>query len=66
MDDLLDYPIKNIFFSMNKVIFFSGAKPPQTGGELYNFKLSEYLDKQGWQQEYVSLHEKKHYFSTKS
>ena len=61
MDDLLDYPIKNIFFSMNKVIFFSGAKPPQTGGELYNFKLSEYLDKQGWQQEYVSLHEKKHY-----
>lgn len=46
---------------MNKVIFFSGAKPPQTGGELYNFKLSEYLDKQGWQQDYVSLHEKKHF-----
>lgn len=46
---------------MNKVIFFSGAKPPQTGGELYNFKLSEYLDKKGWQQEYVSLHEKRHY-----
>lgn len=46
---------------MNKVIFFSGANPPQTGGELYNFKLSQYLDKQGWQQEYVSLHEKRHY-----
>ncbi len=46
---------------MNKVIFFSGAKPPQTGGELYNFKLSQYLDKQGWQQEYVSLHEKRCY-----
>ncbi len=47
---------------MNKVIFFSGANPPQTGGELYNFKLSQYLEKQGWQQEYVSLHEKRHYF----
>ncbi|MGB3641438.1 MAG: glycosyltransferase family 4 protein [Rivularia sp. (in: cyanobacteria)] len=46
---------------MNKVIFFSGANPPQTGGELYNFKLSQYLDKEGWQQEYVSLHEKRHY-----
>lgn len=46
---------------MNKVIFFSGANPPQTGGELYNFKLSQYLEQQGWQQEYVSLHEKKHY-----
>jgi glycosyltransferase involved in cell wall biosynthesis len=53
-------PLK-IDFSMNKVIFFSGAKPPQTGGELYNFKLSQYLEKLGWQQEYVSLHEKKHY-----
>ena len=46
---------------MNKVIFFSGANPPQTGGELYNFKLSQYLEQQGWQQEYVSLHEKKHF-----
>ena len=46
---------------MNKVIFFSGANPPQTGGELYNFKLSQYLEQQGWQQEYVSLHEKRHY-----
>ena len=46
---------------MHKVIFFSGAKPPQTGGELYNFKLSQYLEKQGWQQEYVSLHDKRHY-----
>ncbi len=46
---------------MHKVIFFSGAKPPQTGGELYNFKLSQYLEQQGWQQVYVSLHQKKHY-----
>ncbi len=46
---------------MEKVVFLTGAKPPQTGGELYNYKLSQYLEKQGWEQEFVSLHEKKHY-----
>ncbi len=46
---------------MEKVFFLTGAKPPQTGGELYNYQLSQYLEKLGWQQEYVSLHEKRHY-----
>jgi len=46
---------------MNKVFFLTGAKPPQTGGELYNFQLSQYLEKLGWEQEYVSLHEYKYY-----
>ena len=46
---------------MDKVVFFTGAKPPQTGGELYNYQLSQYLEKLGWQQEYISLHEKRHY-----
>jgi len=46
---------------MEKVFFLTGAKPPQTGGELYNYQLSEYLEKLGWEQEYVSLHEKRHF-----
>ncbi|AFY57172.1 glycosyltransferase [Rivularia sp. PCC 7116] len=46
---------------MNKVIFFSGAKPPQTGGEFYNYQLSQYLETIDWKHEYVSLHQKKHY-----
>ncbi|MBV6626853.1 MAG: glycosyltransferase family 4 protein [Rivularia sp. (in: Bacteria)] len=46
---------------MNKVVFFTGAKPPQTGGEFYNYQLSQYLKKIGWEHEYVSLHQKRHY-----
>ncbi|MEB3217800.1 MAG: glycosyltransferase family 4 protein [Nostocales cyanobacterium 94392] len=46
---------------MEKVFFLTGAKPPQTGGELYNYQLSQYLEKLGWEQEYVSLHEKRHF-----
>lgn len=46
---------------MDKVVFLTGAKPPQTGGELYNFQLSQYLEKLGWEQEYVSLHEQRHF-----
>ncbi|MEO1376412.1 MAG: glycosyltransferase family 4 protein [Cyanobacteria bacterium J06635_10] len=46
---------------MDKVFFLTGAKPPQTGGELYNYQLSQYLENLGWEQEYVSLHEKRHY-----
>ncbi|MEO1429953.1 MAG: glycosyltransferase family 4 protein [Cyanobacteria bacterium J06633_8] len=46
---------------MNKVIFFTGAKPPQTGGEFYNYQLCQYLQKIGWEHEYVSLHQKRHY-----
>ncbi len=46
---------------MEKVFFLTGANPPQTGGELYNYQLSEYLEKLGWEQEYVSLHEQRHF-----
>lgn len=46
---------------MNKVFFLTGAIPPQTGGELYNYQLSQYLDKLGWEQENISLHERKTY-----
>ena len=46
---------------MEKVFFLTGARPPQTGGELYNYQLSQYLGKLGWQQECVSLHERKKY-----
>ena len=46
---------------MDKVFFLTGAKPPQTGGELYNYQLSQYLDKLGWEQESISLHERKKY-----
>ncbi len=46
---------------MDKVFFLAGAKPPQTGGELYNYQLSQYLEKLGWEQEYVSLHEQRHF-----
>ncbi|MEL6462429.1 MAG: hypothetical protein AAFQ91_30105 [Cyanobacteria bacterium J06621_15] len=46
---------------MDKVFFLTGAIPPQTGGELYNYQLSEYLNRLGWEQEYISLHERKKY-----
>lgn len=42
---------------MKKIIFLSGAVPPQTGGELYNYKISQYLQVNNIEQEYVSLHQ---------
>ncbi|WOD37412.1 glycosyltransferase family 4 protein [Nodosilinea sp. E11] len=47
---------------MKSIIFLSGAVPPQTGGELYNFKVSKYIASQGLEQEYVSLHKYKLFF----
>ncbi|MDY6902409.1 MAG: glycosyltransferase family 4 protein, partial [Cyanobacteriota bacterium] len=46
---------------MDKILFLTGARPPQTGGELYNYQLSQYLDKLGWEQECISLHQRKTY-----
>lgn len=46
---------------MDKVYFLTGAFPPQTGGEFYNYKLSHYLNKVGLEQEYVDLHQKRKY-----
>lgn len=47
---------------MEKVFLLSGAYPPQTGGELYNYQLSQYLESVGIEQEYVNLHKLRHYF----
>ena len=47
---------------MEKIFFLSGACPPQTGGELYNYKLSQYLATVDIEQEYVNLHKLRHYF----
>ena len=44
---------------MDKVYFLTGAFPPKTGGELYNYKLYAYLEKAGLEQEYIDLHKKK-------
>jgi glycosyltransferase involved in cell wall biosynthesis len=41
---------------MNRVFFLTGSVPPNTGGELYNYKLYEYLDKSGLAPEYIDLH----------
>ncbi|MEL6231806.1 MAG: glycosyltransferase family 4 protein [Cyanobacteria bacterium J06627_3] len=46
---------------MQKVIFLSGAVPPQTGGELYNYKVAEYFAATDLEQEFVSLHNYRHY-----
>jgi glycosyltransferase involved in cell wall biosynthesis len=43
---------------MNKVYFLIGAIPPQTGGELYNYKLSKYLEAEGFEIECISLHKR--------
>ncbi|MGJ3245677.1 MAG: glycosyltransferase family 4 protein [Elainellaceae cyanobacterium] len=47
-----------------KIIFLSGAVPPQTGGELYNYKISQYLQEKGQEngieQTYISLHHYRH------
>lgn len=46
---------------MQKVIFLSGAIPPQTGGELYNYKISQYFKAANLEQEFVSLHKYRHF-----
>lgn len=46
---------------MDKVYFLTGAFPPQTGGEFYNYKLAEYLTKVGVANNFINLHEKRHY-----
>lgn len=43
---------------MNKVWFLIGAIPPQTGGELYNYKLFQCLEREGFDTELISLHKK--------
>ena len=43
---------------MNKVFLITGAVPPQTGGELYNYKLVTYLEAAGFEIECISLHKK--------
>ncbi|MBW4668151.1 MAG: glycosyltransferase family 4 protein [Cyanomargarita calcarea GSE-NOS-MK-12-04C] len=43
---------------MNKVFLITGAVPPQTGGELYNYKLVRYLETAGFEIECISLHKK--------
>lgn len=46
---------------MQKVIFLSGAIPPQTGGELYNYQIAQYFEAANLEQEFVSLHKYRHY-----
>ena len=41
---------------MTKISFISGAFPPITGGEVYNYKLYFYLQNQGLDIKYVNLH----------
>ncbi len=41
---------------MDKVYFIAGAFPPKTGGEFYNYKIYDYLDKAGLEKEYIDLH----------
>lgn len=41
---------------MNKFWFFIGAIPPQTGGEIYNYKFFKYLEKEGCDTKCISLH----------
>lgn len=43
---------------MNKVYFLIGAIPPQTGGELFNYKLFKHLESQGFEVECICLHKK--------
>lgn len=43
---------------MNKVYFLIGAIPPQTGGELYNYKLLKFLEREGYDTELISLHKR--------
>lgn len=46
------------------VTFLSGAVPPQTGGELYNYKISQYIKEHkqelGIDHTYISLHRYRH------
>ena len=41
---------------MSKIIFISGSNSPETGGELYNYKISQYLKKNNIEQEFISFH----------
>ena len=41
---------------MSKIIFISGSDSPETGGELYNYKISQYLKENNIQQEFISFH----------
>ncbi|MBO3458289.1 glycosyltransferase family 4 protein [Aetokthonos hydrillicola Thurmond2011] len=43
---------------MNKVFFLIGAIPPQTGGEIYNYKLFQYLELSGYDVDCCSLHKR--------
>lgn len=46
---------------MQKIIFLTGAVPPQTGGELYNYRMAQYLEASGLEQKFISLHRYRHY-----
>lgn len=46
---------------MQKIIFLSGAVLPQTGGELYNYKMAQSLEASDLEQEFISLHNYRHY-----
>lgn len=46
---------------MQKIIFLTGAVPPQTGGELYNNTVAHYLEASGVEQAFISLHKYRHY-----
>ncbi len=45
---------------MPKVIFISGSDSPKTGGELYNYKVSQYLEKHNVEQQFIGLHKYRH------
>ena len=40
---------------MSKIIFISGSDSPETGGELYNYKISQYLKTKNVEQEFISF-----------
>ena len=42
---------------MQKISFISGALPPITGGEFYNYQLYSYLKDKGLEVEYINLHQ---------
>ncbi|AOX00998.1 hypothetical protein BJP34_17495 [Moorena producens PAL-8-15-08-1] len=47
---------------MNRISFLTGAFPPNTGGEYYNYKLYERLKKSGLAPDYINLHAKRYLF----
>ncbi|MDJ0593519.1 MAG: glycosyltransferase family 4 protein [Pleurocapsa sp. MO_226.B13] len=40
---------------MQKIVLISGSDSPKTGGELYNYKISQYLEKNNVEQQFVSF-----------